>query len=97
MAKAPYPPFGDLRTSKNSVVKRVGGSKDEDESEDFDVEKDDEELGVSVGGMEKVDEFRRRREADSGEVGGVNSSILLKELLEGRDWAGGLAAPLTAP
>ena len=51
MAKAPYPPLGDLRTSKNSVVKRGGASEEEVENDWFEEE---EEEGERVGVNEEL-------------------------------------------
>lgn len=91
VANAPYPPLGDLRTSKKSVTK--SGSA----SEDLDVEEEEEDDGVSIGGGEGVVAFRERRGAKDGEEGGVKSNWRWKDCLEARTRAGDLAAPLTAP
>ena len=64
IAKAPYPPFGERRTSKNSVLKRVsarrfggreGGEEDEavddkDRDEDDDDEEEEKEEKNEDGG-----------------------------------------------
>jgi hypothetical protein len=80
IAKAPYPPFGDKRTSKNSVMKRGGASVEVEENECVDEE---DEEGVSVGGDGLLDLSRRRRGIDCGEAGGVNVSRFWKDCLEG--------------
>ncbi len=91
IAKAPYPPLGDSRTSKNSVTKRGGASEEVKEEEEEEVEEGD---GVRVRGCDDVAEFRPQRGADFGEDGGVMISWRWNERLDGRGWGRWLAAPL---
>jgi len=72
-------------------MKRGGGSEEVDKE----VVEEEEEDGVRVGGGEGVGVvvFRSRREDEFGDAGGVSISCFWKARLDGRGWAGDLAAP----